>query len=367
MALLPARRRQSRRQLADDQHDADALVWAWRTACEGAGVCHSVDTPSGATISTPHVTGVTLGPPTTLMVRLLPGQLPADVRRAAPRLAPHLGAAALRVEPRGYTHVRIDLLDADPLADAYRARPGRAGPLLLGVAESGPLYVEPAELQHMIVQGSTRSGKSTWTYGLLGQLAHRPDVRIAGVDPSGITLRPFTGPGVVCGLADLDRVESVLAELVADMDARLSAMPPDRDVLPFGEAHPLVLVVLEEWPGTLRALDAADAKQGKRVRALVARLLAESHKVGFRVLLLVQRAEATIVGAAERAQCGGRLSFRVDSAEAVKLLHSGAEDLVADHAAAEPGIALVSWPGLALDRLRAPMLSYAEYVAAVTR
>jgi hypothetical protein len=41
-----------------------------------------------------------------------------------------------------------------------------------------------------------------------------------------------------------------------------------------------VIVVLEEWPAVLRTLDAdADVKtRGKRVRALVGRLLAESDK-----------------------------------------------------------------------------------------
>ncbi|GAA2887467.1 hypothetical protein GCM10010472_52240 [Pseudonocardia halophobica] len=353
-----------------DQHaaalTAERLIWAWRQACEGAGASRTVDTPSGPTVSTPAVASVTLGPPTVLIVRLLPGQLPEDLRKAAPRLAPHLGAVALRVEPRGLGWARVELLDRDPLADPYRIRHHHAGPVLLGLTESGPLWVDPPDLPHMICQGQTRSGKSTWTYGLLAQLAHRRTVRIAGVDASGLTLRPFAvADRVVSGLADLDRVEHVLAALVDDMDTRLTAMPVDRDVLPVDDHHPLILVVLEEWPGILRALDTADTRQGKRVRALVARLLAESHKVGMRVLLLAQRAEATIVGAAERAQCAGRLSFRVDSPEAVKLLHAGAEDLAPDHAGADPGIALYTWPGLPVGRLRAPYLSYAEYARAV--
>lgn len=99
----------------------------------------------------------------------------------------------------------------------------------------------------------------------------------------------------------------------------------------------------------------------------MARLLAESHKVGHRVILAAQRAEASIVGAAERAQCAGRLSFRVDSADSVKLLHSDGDEHAAAHTAALPDIALCTWPGRPLTRIRAPWIgSYAAYVAAVT-
>jgi S-DNA-T family DNA segregation ATPase FtsK/SpoIIIE len=173
---------------------------------------------------------------------------------------------------------------------------------------------------------------------------------------------------VVLGLSDHERIERVAVELVADMDARLAVMPADRDVLPVSAEYPLVVVVLEELPALLRALDAAEVKRGKRVRALIARLLAEAHKVGYRVVIAAQRAEASIVGAAERAQCGGRLSFRVDSADTVKLLHSDAEDYTAGHTSAEPGIALCTWPGRPLTRMRGPMIGgYGDYVAAVER
>jgi hypothetical protein len=55
-------------------------------------------------------------------------------------------------------------------------------------------------------------------------------------------------------------------------------------------------------------------------------MLAEAHKVGFRVVIAAQRTEASIVGSAERAQCAGRLSFRVDSKDSINLLHPDGAD-----------------------------------------
>ncbi|MCX6463785.1 MAG: FtsK/SpoIIIE domain-containing protein [Pseudonocardiales bacterium] len=363
--------RDARRAHRLDEAEVDALVAGWERAVLGAGFVRTVATVTGPTVIAPRIVHVVLGPPAVLTVRLEPGQTVPDLRALSRRLAPHLGAYGLRVDPIGHgDHARVTLLVADPLAAVVPLSPGPG--VLLGRGEDGAcLRVEPADLPHLIAQGATRSGKTRWLYGLLGQVAHRADVEVAGIDPSGLTLRPFTGTRhgarQVCGLADLHRVETVLADLVAAMDARLAAMPVHLDVVPLDAATPLLLVVLEEYPGLLRALDAADTKAGKRVRGLVARLLAEGHKAGVRVVLVAQRAEATIVGGAERAQCEGRLSFRTDTVESLRLLHPDADDLAAEHAAAPPGVALVSWPGRPLARLRAPHVpSYAEYAAAVT-
>ena len=226
----------------------------------------------------------------------------------------------------------------------------------------------PDDLPHMITQGKTRSGKSAWCYSLLAQVVHRPDVLVAGVDASGLLLRPFTGtrhaPRQAVGLRDLGRVEDVLAQLVLEMDRRITNLPLEVDRLTTTPADPLIICVLEEWPGVLRALDTdTDRLRGKRCRALVARLLAESHKAGFRCLTVAQRAEANLVGGAERDQCDGRITFRVGSNESVKLLHPDvAADLVAGHDTAPDGVCLLSWPGLGVVRARAPWIGgYRQY------
>ena len=97
-------------------------------------------------------------------------------------------------------------------------------------------------------------------------------------------------------------------------------------------------------------------------------LLAEVKERGFRLVLAAQRAEASIVGSAERAQCGGRLSFRVDSKDSIALLHPDGVDYAAEHTSSPPGIALCSWPGRPLTRLRGPYIgAYGDFVRAVSR
>ena len=160
---------------------------------------------------------------------------------------------------------------------------------------------------------------------------------------------------------------SMLERVVAEMDRRMLRIPAGRDAVQLGPDCPLLVTVLEEYPGLLKLLDTVDPKGwGKTARACVARLLAEGRKAGIRVVIMAQRADATIIGGYERGQASHKISFRVDTADAVHMLHPSAPRAVVDeHSTAEAGVALLSAPGLPLTRFRAPHLPYGEYVALV--
>ena len=300
-----------------DERFAQGIADQWRGTCLGAGVGLQVQTASGPTDVLPTVTAV--HGPDRFTVQLSPGMIADDLRDHARRLAAGMGAATLRVteHPGRPLAVSVTLLAVDPLVGVIDLpdRPLSDGTLWLARTEDGrDITCHPDQLPHIIAQGRTRSGKSAWTYALLAQVAHHRDVTVAGVDASGLLLRPFAGTRherwQAVGLRDLARIEQVLAELVDEMDRRIEALPPLVDRLATTAADPLVLVVLEEWPAVLRTLDADpnDKTRGRRVRALVGRLLAESHKAGMRALMIAQRAESNLIGGAERDQCDGRLT-----------------------------------------------------------
>ena len=346
---------------------------AWRAAAEGTGLCHHVDTVSGVTVVVPPVVRLFAGPPPGLLVQLLPGQLPRDVEDVALRLAPALGARMVRVTPTPGSDmwVRVELLAEDPLAAAISPAPAVASaldPILLGIAEDGaPVLLELADAAHIIVQGTTGGGKSVGCYSLLGQLAAAPDVRITGVDPTGLLLSPWAGrwadvPGPALGTSDPFAYVLAAEQVVKEMDRRIGGMPVGRDAVELGEQMPVLLFVCEEYPGILRILDTADKRLAAAFRAAVGRLLAEGRKAGVRVLLVTQRADAAIIGAYERGQASHRISYRVDTIDAARMLHQDiSPDAAAEHASAAAGIALVTAPGQRLRRMRSPYRSYADY------
>lgn len=361
------------RRRAEDRAEFEAadLVERFTAGCWLTGL--AAETTSAAGIpgtSAPVVTHVQLGASRYLMVRTRPGQLLGDFSAAAERLAAALGVQRVRCTWRGPGWVRIDLDPADPLASGVELPPGPSevsGPVMLGVAESGRVLASSLlDSGHLIAQGQTRAGKSRWAYGVLGQVAGTAGVEVCGVDPTGLLLRPWLASRQAGPIASGPNAGAlaVLDALAADLDARLAAMPEDDDVLPASEAHPLRLVVLEEWAGIVSRLSKTD---GTRVKELLTRLVAEGHKARYRVLLLCQRADATEVGGFARGQFATSVTFRVDSAEAVKMLHQGVgPDVVAAHTAAAPGVALVTMPGLPLARMRSPIVpSYGTYRARV--
>lgn len=382
--MLYRTRRRAGSELWQRRDRTSGYAPAWRAACEGAGLVQTVQVAAGVTICIPELVDVSADLDPLLTIRLLPGQLIEDVAAVAHRLAPALGAPHALVEPLDLMYVRLRLVLVDPLTQPFHVRldpiTTATRRLVLGRTEDGHIITHAlAEAAHVLVQGQNGSGKSRFTYGLLSQCAHAPDVLVTGSDITGLLLgAPWDGTRhrqyQAAGTADLEHHAATLEGLVAEMDRRLSGMPRGIDKLEPAPHLPLVLVVLEEFPGLLRAAGAAP-KPGRgerslldRIKAAALRLLSEGRKVAFRVLMLAQRAEAEATGGGyAREQFALVISFRVPADSLVMGHGDDARTLGAAHRTAGPGIAVLSAPGRELCRMRAPWFGeYAEYVGAVS-
>lgn len=252
--------------------------------------------------------------------------------------------------------------------------------LRIGRTRSGDdLWYSPFDARHVALTGGTRTGKSTLLYLMLSQLAGLP-VAVAGIDPSGIV---FNAIGGALGgtrfrastLRDVDRVRDVTDDLVHEMDDRIERLLAlwkdafgERDFTP---EFPLLVVVLEEWPGTLAALSAWDTASGARagdrieprVRANIQRLVLEGAKVGIRVWCVAQRADAAILSGVFRSQLTVRFSFRQDG-DGLRMMHEGItpEQVLAVQRFA-PGQGLAEYLGdMPLTPFRADFITYGELV-----
>lgn len=234
---------------------------------------------SPAPYRTPTVAHVELGPPTRLTVRMPEGQVPAALRKAGHLIAPHVGGVALRVVDRGHGWGVVTVLTEDPLAGALPLHLPRTEPgVLLGRGEDGLEVVEDFRRgAHTIVQGVTRSGKSVLTYGVLAQLAGDQAAIVVGCDPTGLLWRPFAGsrhaPWQVSGVGDSKAHELLVLRLVDEMDSRIRDLPADRDTIEVSVERPLLVVVHEELAGLYRSVDVLDKEAGKRIKAMISRLL----------------------------------------------------------------------------------------------
>lgn len=325
-----------------------------------------------------------------LVVRCAAGQTLADWEAVCPSLASTFTAHSVRARAASRPGwVVLDVLRRDPLSGEIAApNPARlpsSGVIALGRDEHGNAFgFDPTATPHAALQGATRAGKSSTAYTALAALAHRPDVVVAGVDPSGILLTPFKAgrgaPYIATGTRpdDLDHAATVLTGLVDLMDARI------RDLLDAGvdkveeftPALPAVWVVLEEYPGLLTAAKALDtqrsAKAGDRLaprlEAIIGRLVKEGAKVGVCILAIAQRMSAEAIKTDDRMNLALRITHRVDNADAVAMLHEGLEhDQVKAVRKFAPGVAIAENVGLDTRRVRMFYTSYRTYRTRVAK
>ncbi|MGL5857878.1 MAG: FtsK/SpoIIIE domain-containing protein [Angustibacter sp.] len=313
----------------------------------------------------------------TLRVRVRVGQTTEDLAAAVPAIAAAAGGWTHRTVRVSPSTVDVCLTMADVLAAPRASTLHPYGPVTVGRAEDGhPVAIDPVAAWHVAVQGATRSGKSALCYGLLGSLAHRPDVLICGVDPSGILLGPHQGGRgagwIATGTADPAAAVAALDGVVAEMDARIEVLhAAGLDALTaFTAARPVLVVVLEEYPGALAAARAWDEAYGRGpgdrcapwIERAVGRLVKEGAKVGVRLLVLAQRMSANAVDTDDRSNFGTRITLRVDNADAVRMLHDGVDAAgVRQVRQFAPGLGLIETPGQPLRRWRADHTTYRQY------
>ena len=341
-------------------------------------------------------------PPGVIVLRVQTrlGQSVDEIVAAAPKLRDSYAAASVRCVPHSPSVLDVVLMMVDPLAGVRYAVPTAdprmpswrsaasevlrhlliGGPpvVVLGRGEDGTdVLVDVADPWHLAVQGATRSGKSALSYTLLGSLAHRADVLVCGVDPSGILLGPWLhgrGAGwIATGTADMQGAVDALTGVVAEMDRRIAYLArTGLDTLPAPDATcPLLLVVLEEYPGALSAARSQDEADGRpagqrtapRIERAVGRLVKEGAKVGVRVVLFAQRMSARAVDTDDRSNFGVRITLRVDNGDALAMLHDGptAREHVEAARRFAPGVGLVEGPDRPLMRWRADLTEYADY------
>jgi S-DNA-T family DNA segregation ATPase FtsK/SpoIIIE len=288
-----------------------------------------------------------------LTVTMAPGQIPADVGVSCEALAHGLGAWRAGMTPDGPGRVALHVLWSDPLTDPVYptnrndggdpdddGKGSRFGSLRelvtassvmarlsavpVGVTEMGAawlLTLVPG--RHLLVAGTTGSGKSGLLWGILWglqDLIRAGWVRVTALDPKYVELRAVATCGLGTVVTDVSGMPGVLEDLVAELDARCAGMT--------GRAHvpspssPIRVVIVDEL-ATLTAL--SDSKSKARVEHALGHLLSRGRAAGF--LIVLTSVEATKDVVRWRGLCATRVCYRTDDDQADLVLGDGAHDL----------------------------------------
>ncbi len=229
-------------------------------------------------------------------------------------VAMRLGVPDVRVYRKGDA-IRVEVPRSDVAVvrfDALRKRLKRIPPLtaVLGVDEDGApllLHVASPDVAHMLVAGTTGSGKTVLLKTLVLSLAlYNPQskLQLAIIDPKARGMSALAGlPHLIRPIeSDPERAVALLEGLVVEMERR-----DQRKI-----SRPAIIVVIDEL---------ADLRMvaGRRVENALIRLTQRGREAGIHVILATQRPAAAIVGGLVKANLPVRLVGAVTTPEDAKV------------------------------------------------
>jgi S-DNA-T family DNA segregation ATPase FtsK/SpoIIIE len=236
-------------------------------------------------------------------------------------------------------------------------KPTKMGlPVFIGKNASGdPLIVDVTTMPHMLIAGTTGSGKSVCINSLVMSIlmTQRPDhVKLILVDPKMVELSAFKDiPHLMCPIVtDMQRAEMILEWATTKMDERyeLLAEAGVRDILSFNRltkdqiyerfqptndtekakipTHlPYIVIVIDELADLMMT-------SGKEVEHHLSRLAQKSRAVGIHLMVATQRPQANVVTGLIKSNLPCRVAFRVASRmdSRIVLDQNGAEVLMGE-------------------------------------
>lgn len=261
-----------------------------------------------------------------------------DIARAlkAPAVrvvAPLPGKNTIGIEVPNVDKEKVRLKELIMLSSNKATR--MALPVFVGKNASGePLVVDTATMPHMLIAGTTGSGKSVAINALVMSIlmTQRPDhVKLILIDPKMVELNVFKEiPHLMCPIVtDMQRAEMILQWATTKMDERyeLLAEAGVRDIASFNRlgkeavyerfqpsteeekckipTHlPYIIIIIDELADLMMT-------SGKEVEQHLSRLAQKSRAVGIHLIVATQRPQANVVTGLIKSNLPCRMAFRV--------------------------------------------------------
>lgn len=254
-----------------------------------------------------------------------------QVRVVAP--IPGKGAVGIEIPNERRETVYLKEIVAD---ENYRKQPGKLCMALGKTVEGKPYFVNLADMPHVLISGTTGSGKSVSVNAMICSVLYRAtpaEVRFLMIDPKMLELSVYDGiPHLLLPpIVDSKKAAQALRWAVNEMERRYLEMNTKgvRDLEGYNkkatssERMPLIVIVVDEYADLV-------AVAGKDVEALVMRLAQKARAAGIHVMLATQRPSVDIITGVIKANFPVRISFRLASGYDSKTIinRTGAEKLL---------------------------------------
>ena len=231
--------------------------------------------------------------------------------------APIPGKSAIGIEVPNKTTEAVHLRDVLDCSDFKDARGGI--PVGLGKDIAGkPVITDLAKMPHLLVAGTTGSGKSVCVNTLISSIlfSRKPEeVKLLLIDPKMVELSIYNGiPHLMAPVVtDMKKAAAVLRWAVREMEARYKAFAASgkRDIKSYNEAHPkaampLIVLIIDELADLM--MTAPDD-----IEESISRLAQMARAAGINMVLATQRPSVNVITGSIKANVPSRISFAVGS------------------------------------------------------
>jgi S-DNA-T family DNA segregation ATPase FtsK/SpoIIIE len=278
-----------------------------------------------------NVLEVASGPSVTRYeVQLGPGIKVSKIVSLADNLAMSLAAIDVRVEAPipGKAAIGVEVPNAQPQAvslrecietEAFQNAPSKLT-VALGKDVAGQYkYADLTRMPHLLIGGSTNSGKSVCLNTLIASLVYRAtprEVRLLMIDPKRVELSLWEGiPHLLHPVVkDVKQSAGVFKGAIKEMERRydLFAALGTRNIdgynqkVPEGDRLPFIVLIVDELADLMMQM-------GAEVETQICRLAQLARATGIHLVIATQRPSVDIITGTIKANISSRIAFAVAS------------------------------------------------------
>tara|TARA_B100000780_G_scaffold254044_1_gene201923 strand:- start:1767 stop:3857 length:2091 start_codon:yes stop_codon:yes gene_type:complete len=191
-------------------------------------------------------------------------------------------------------------------------------PIALGKNISGiPVIGDLASMPHLLIAGTTGSGKSVCINTIILSLLYRhtPDrCKFILIDPKMLELSTYEGiPHLLCPvITEAKKAASVLGWVVKEMESRYKLMTKDgvKNIDGYNNKHslpmPYIVVVVDEMSDLMLVA-------GKEIENYIQKLSQMARAAGIHIIMATQRPSVDVITGTIKANFPTRISFQVTS------------------------------------------------------